>query len=1306
MEQVDDFVGRRWALNIVLQSVSTPSGAILITGQPGAGKSRLARRVLDEVTAQPSEGVVTVWHECRANDDSTLVPWQLVTRLIQVLSAASPDYVAALSRRAGVPMTLVSRVTVENACGSQVSGVSIDSLSLAGESARSALIRYVRGPLEEVDAPPALVVLIDGLDEANSPGLAAEFVDFVVHAVEGLRQSRLDVRFVLTCRTGEHAVLERVANRTLDLDRDEPNPGEDMHAYCQARLASTVGGAEKLAWKLSGKARGNYLYSRYAVSLLNEPGVPMEASSLPAGLDRLYETFLQRRVAHDLRSRRWREEVRPALAVISVAREPGISSDDVADVLALPRSVVGDVIADLQEFLRLDEATGCWRIFHESFRSFLHSWAPLKISAEEAHVGLGHRFLEDPQHASQYLRAHFAHHLNRAGLHASLCDYVLHAEGVHGLLRALPVSQTQSIWQTACKSALELADHRRMAGLLARRLQPSAGSKTGGAPDTEAGESLPTNAFGDLGDYDDDVIRNLALACLDALRPSTRYRAVERLNHMISRCRYIVQQTLQYEVAALLADLHEADALHHLARELADSILDHRGLAFMQRFRIDRGAVVPVVTDALDTDSERYRFGLMKYAITISERRRRSADAAAAAHLAYVREDRWGGRNAFEDVATAAALPWIPRTSAGDLSGILRRTARTPLYRAAVLSSVGRPEVAGDAPHREAAIAEMESCRLDTETGETGLWWDLYCAIAWRRHGHADQAHRLLNSVTDRMPDLAGEPDGRFVAPVHRDVVHGPCLQGLVLECSLELATLGDFERSRRLAVSLLEFAAEDGVTAFLHLVHQMQVRAVAESEITNSIKLFFALADRNLPRPAADLAAFQAARGFSALIGPQPNLQSIMEKRLRGLCAAEQTTQTSERGKARAVLASALAYAFERSGDTGVRDQCLSISRAEATRQLAGAEDYIDLTLFRYLALSDEASPVANLLRDREPSGLRDYITYLRDYLADRDDHMGVARLSALLDDDPETLSTACLQLRALEYPIAATAVVEICRTLTDSSIPRSLLLAYAIDMVADGREVIHEEIDHEIEAAKASLRNHDQYRSPRDRYPFDYQLALALARSGRTEEALRWQEAAVCGYDQSVEWYRIGGIPLGGNPYYNDRFEAPDYEAFEESVAYNMLDADRELAAALAAAGETGPARDMALAIAADRDRLVDLLYGSAADLDMRSKMALRAAAECGAADILNSFLKQVRNRALAAAWAADHIETSSLCHRPPVHLGSLSQLAAATMGNTACMARALAALIVADPAMVVEISSARWLDILAHEKGRFDG
>ncbi|MET7301340.1 hypothetical protein [Embleya sp. NPDC005575] len=60
------------------------------------------------------------------------MPWQLVTRLIEALSAASPDYVAALSRRTGTPMTVVSHVTIANAHGSAVSSVSIDSLSPEG----------------------------------------------------------------------------------------------------------------------------------------------------------------------------------------------------------------------------------------------------------------------------------------------------------------------------------------------------------------------------------------------------------------------------------------------------------------------------------------------------------------------------------------------------------------------------------------------------------------------------------------------------------------------------------------------------------------------------------------------------------------------------------------------------------------------------------------------------------------------------------------------------------------------------------------------------------------------------------------------------------------------------------------------------------------------------------------------------------------------------------------------------------------------------------------------------------------------
>ncbi|MFD3504743.1 AAA family ATPase [Streptomyces sp. NPDC058678] len=1316
MDQGDDYVGRQWALNHVLESVSTPRGSILITGQPGAGKSRLARRV-NEVTAEPTPGPVTVWHECHANDDNTLVPWQLVARLVKELSAASPDYVAALSRRAGMPVTVVSHVTVENAHDSQVSGVSIESLSLTGESARSALIRYVRGPLEELDAPPALVVLIDGLDEANSPGLAAEFVDFVVHAVESLRQSRLDVRFVLTCRTGEHTVLERVADRLLDLDRDEPNPGEDMYAYCRARLASTVEGAEQLAWILAGKACGNYLYSRYAISMLNEPGVPLEASSLPDGLDHLYETFLQRRVAHNLRSLRWRKEVRPTLAVISVAREPGISSEDIADILALPRSVVGDVLADLQEFLRLDETSGCWRIFHESFRSFLHSWAPLKISAEEAHVNLGEHFLKDPQHASQYLRPNFAHHLNRAGRHARLCDYLLDDEGVHDLLRALPASQAQSIWQTACDSALELEDHRRMAGLLARRLQLSAGLGTGRAPDAGGRETTPTDAFGDLGDYDHDVIRNLALACLEALRPSTRHRAVERLNHMIPRCQYGVRPTLQYEAAVLLADLHKADALHHPARKLADGILDYYGLAFIQRFRIDCDAVVPAGSDALDIDSERYRFGIMKYAITMSERRRRDADAIAAAHLIYAmpRKNRWRARTIFEDVAMAGALPWISRTSAGDLSGILCRTAGSPLDHAEVLSSVGRPEVAYDAPCRKAAIAEIESCRHDIEDESTGLWWDLYRAIAWRRHGYADRAHGLLTSITDRMPDLAGELDGRFVIPVHRDIVHGTCLQGLVLECALELATLGDFERSRRLAVSLLEFAAEDGVTAFLHLVHQMQFRATAESEITRSIELFFALADQNLPRLAADLAAFQAARGFSALIGPQPHLQNIAEERLQRLCTAEQITQdpeTSRPDEATAVLAAALAYAFYRSGNTGMGDQLLCIGNAEARRQLAGPYSDMDLALFRYLALSGERSPIANLLRDHEHSELRGYVKDLRNYLADHDDRMGVARLSTLLDDQQLTLSTACLQLRALKRPIQAPEAVEKCRALTDFPIHRVLLLAYAADMVSDEREAVYEQIDHEIELAKARLHSRDNSLGGNRDYDLAYRLfqlepdslgcllALALARSGRAEESLRWRARAALRHDAFPDTFHLLGLMgAAGNAYYEDRYEATSFEGLDPYIPGAHLDADRQIAVALAAAGQTGAARDLILAISSDDNRDVGDGWGlSAADLHIQ--IALRAAAECGAIDLLCSLLKQVRDRAKAAAWAADRIGDDSLCQRPAVHLGSLTRLAAAAMGDQASMKRTLAALIVADPDAAVAKGSLKWLEILAHE------
>jgi hypothetical protein len=106
MNEPDDFVGRQWAVDRIMQRVSLPGGTMLVTGQPGAGKSRLARRVLEEVASGPeTRNAVTVWHECHANDDSTLVPWFLVTQMIKALSAASPEYVGALSRQANAPVS-------------------------------------------------------------------------------------------------------------------------------------------------------------------------------------------------------------------------------------------------------------------------------------------------------------------------------------------------------------------------------------------------------------------------------------------------------------------------------------------------------------------------------------------------------------------------------------------------------------------------------------------------------------------------------------------------------------------------------------------------------------------------------------------------------------------------------------------------------------------------------------------------------------------------------------------------------------------------------------------------------------------------------------------------------------------------------------------------------------------------------------------------------------------------------------------------------------------------------------------------
>jgi len=866
-----EFVGRAWTVSRCLAELEQTRPAVLVIGQPGSGKTALAREVYERLSTRAGDDQVVVLHECHANDDATLLPWRLIDRLVAALSAHSQPYALAVAEAMSLTVTIDADIFVESAIQSQISAVVINSIQAGSESARSVFTRLVRAPLESIDRPPTVVLIVDGLDEANSPSLAGEFGNLLRHTVTSLASSPLDVRFWLSCRTAEHAAFAQVATAVVNLDTDEPADSQDMVAYCMARLAGTDSAdADDLARTVAAKASGNYLYAKYAIALTRGPAPTRRVADLPAGLDEIYAEFLRRRVAYDLSSSAWRTRYRPFLGLIAVAREPGVTAGDLAWILRLDDATVGDTLDDLSEFLRLDPQRRTWSIFHDSFRNFLLTTTTLRISAREAHRVAGEHFLAaGPGSAGDYLLRNFAYHLHGAGLHAELCAYVISPERwrEHERHAGASLALRTSTLSTARDSALLLNDPGLMAALLLHDIELRLDA-SGADTSSEPADGTGSDVLVQIGNYDVTVLWQLVTAC-QALESGNRAVAANRLDWMEQRCGQQLHPDWQYQAAGLLAHLRVTFGADGPATELSHRLLDDLGAAFQRRFLLERGAVASALTGPDIRDSERYRHGLFRFAIDLAEKRR-DADAAVtvARHVAAIPRQRHWSPTVWEDVSFGAALAWIPRNHAGDLTALLHRVRRAPVIYADVLAALGRPQVSGDAPRRRHGMRLLAEAQRHRAGGPTGFWIDYHAAVALRRDGDLAAARAWLRALRVRLPALDSPPDNRFVAEVHLDAVHGPCLQGLVFLLALESATARDFAQAEDLTAELLRFGSGDGASALVHLITEMGRAGEPARLIQQAYARLSGLLVRHLSGFEAGMQQFCVATALRDLLG------------------------------------------------------------------------------------------------------------------------------------------------------------------------------------------------------------------------------------------------------------------------------------------------------------------------------------------------------------------------------------------------------------------------------------------------------
>ena len=437
------FSGRSWALQRIDEWLAGDTSLLIITGDPGAGKSAMAAWLVgegpppsDEDSAKALARLRERWdavHFCALQwERGSADPRHFAERLALQL-ADVPGFTAAALEALRPQVTLNQTVT---ATDSVVTG--IGALTIQGQDTAEVFRTCVVAPLTHVmQRSPALdiVVLVDGLDEAASmPG----------HTVTDLLTILLSVpRVHLLIGTRRQSdVLDalddgRALVSYLDLSAPELRAAaeEDLRAYVVDRFATQevelpAGAVDDIVTA----SEGNFAYAVYLLDeVLTGARQATDLGGLPKTLNGLYESSLSR--LREKHADTWEQEYWPLLGLVTVSFRGAPTTELATWAGVANEGVLIQRITQLAPVIVFDEAVEGWRLFHRSMAEFLSS----RTAPRQGTMG-ANRWFVDPVRWHRTIADHYLAVAGGGSGWNAVADY-----GVHNVLQHLERAARLSI---------------------------------------------------------------------------------------------------------------------------------------------------------------------------------------------------------------------------------------------------------------------------------------------------------------------------------------------------------------------------------------------------------------------------------------------------------------------------------------------------------------------------------------------------------------------------------------------------------------------------------------------------------------------------------------------------------------------------------------------------------------------------------------------------------------------------------------------------------------------------------------------